>query len=306
MKKKRVLKSERFLQALLAKDDEFYVGILFEDALKSNRLKDYGISTEYETGSTFMPKATKSTSRANKVGRYVRKQPEEKTTITKFISYTNKWGYLIEYYRDFDIYVKVLKNKFEIEFSYVTNTHGVQMLVSPLMKFEQTNESNDKNTHVINLFLEIFGEFEIYTSNLEPALAFTDKYDFEVLPKGSMDNDDIEYLTEGARRFVHKEEEVKAYQKRLQVLNEYNPQIVGKGSQGFWGYIVFGFEKSNLVLLESMYNKNATYVFDLDKFESLIAKNKQDVLTNRLAKRRFMHNKNWERKIRVFLAKNVC
>lgn len=302
MKKKRILKSERFLEALLAKDDNFYVGLLLEDVQKSENLLKYDIPTTFQNGLSFMPKPKGTATRANKVGKFVRKYPEEKRTKTVFISYSNKWGHLIEYYRDFNVYVKELKHKYEIELSYVTNKHGVKMLVSPLLTFEQTDDSNMKNTHVINLFLELFGDFEIYSSELEPALAFTDKYDFDILPKGTMDNSDIEYLTEGARRFIRKEEEVKAFQKRLQVLNEYNPEIVGKGAQGFWGYIVFGFKKKNIVLLESMYSQNATYVFDIDTFESLMAKNKQDVLTQRLAKYRFMHNENWERKIRNFLS----
>lgn len=302
MKRKRILKSERFLEALLAKNDNFYVGLLLEDVLKSSNLVKYDIPTTFKDGLEFMPKAKGTTTRANKVGKFVRKEPNEWTIKTTHIRYRNKRGRLIEFDRNFNVYVKVLKHKYEIELSYATNEHGERMLVSPLLAFEQTDSSNTKNTHVINLFLEMFGDFEIYNSNLEPALAFTHKYEFDILPKGTMDDSDIVYLTEGARRFVRKEEEVKAYQKRLQILNEYSPEIVGKGNNGFWGYIVFGFKKGNIVLLESMYNKNATYVFDIETFESLIAKNKQDVLTHRLAKFRFMHNKNWEKKIRRFLA----
>ena len=302
MKKKRILKSQRFLEALLVKDDNFYVGLLLDDVQKSANLLKYDVPTTFKNDLAFMPKPKGTSTRANKVGKFVRKYPEEKRTKTVFISYSNKWGHLIEYYRDFNVYVKELKHKYEIELSYVINKHGVKMLVSPLLAFEQTDDSNMKNTHIINLFLEIFGDFEIYTSELEPALAFTNKYDFEVLPKGRMDSSDIEYLAEGARHFIRKEEEVKAYQKRLQILNEYNPEIVGKGSLGFWGYIVFGFKMGGIVLLESMYNQNATYIFDINTFESMIAKNKQDVLSHRLAKSRFMHNKNWENKIRRFLS----
>lgn len=303
MKRKRILKSERFLEALLAKDDKFYVGLLFDDVLKKDTLEKYGIPTEFREEESFMPNAKGTTTRANKNGKYVRKEPYEWTTKKVHVAYRNKQGRAIEYDRSFNVYVKILRHKYEIKLSYTINKHGVKMLVSPLLTFEQNNDSNTKNTHIINLFLEIFGEFEIYTSSLEPALAFTDKYDFEVLPKGVMDEEDIRYYTEGARRFIRKEEEVKAYQKRLQVLNEYKPQIVGKGSLGFWGYIVFGFPEANIVLLESMYKKNATYIFDLDKFELLISKNKQDILINHLEKFRFMHNKNWENRIRTFLRK---
>ena len=288
---------------MLAKNDRFYVGLLLEDVIKCENFKKYESSINLVDTYTFIPPAKGATSRSNKNGKFIRKEPNEWTVKTTHISYRNKRGKLIEYDRHFNVYVKVLKHKFEIELSCVTNIHGQKMLISPLLVFEDTDVSNIKNTHVINLYLEIFGEFEIYTTSLEPALAFTNKYDFEVLPKGTMDNEDIVYLTEGARRFIRKEEEIKAYQKRLQVLNEYSPQIVGKGSQGFWGYIVFGFEENNIVLLESMYNQNATYVFDMNIFESIISKNKQDVLTNKLAKYRFMHNKNWETKIRKFLSK---
>lgn len=133
---------------------------------------------------------------------------------------------------------------------------------------------------------------------------FNKTLDFDVLPKGQLSDDSIDLLIEGARRSLPKEEDVTAYSKRLKVIQEYNPEVIAKGPNGFFGYIVFEFKELEIVLLESMYMGNATYVFDIRNYENIIAKNKQDVLNNNLALRRFFHYNNWEDSIRAYLAVN--
>jgi len=300
--KKRILKSEKILTTLFAKNDAFYVGLPFEEVVANVNRSKYGLSANFTEGISMLPNPKGSTTKQNLKGKFIRKMPEEKTTRTVHISYRRKDGYHIEFDRDFHVYVRVLTHKFEIKFTCVTNKHGQKLLISPILKYEDTHDSNTKSTHIINLFLEIFGDYELFTSELEPAIAFTDRYDFDVLPKGTIEDDDIEYFVEGARRFLKKDEEVQAFQKRLNIIKEYNPEIVGKGPNGFFGYIVFGFKELGVVILESMYLGNATYVFDIINYENLIVKNKQEVLNNKLSKKRFLHYDNWETSIRNFLS----
>lgn len=306
MKGKRINKSEKILGSLLAINDHFHVAILFEDALNSLNSNKYNLNSSFTEGVSYIPSPKGSATKQNINGKFIRKIPEEKTSKRVHISFVRKKdGAHIEFDRNYNVYVKTLQHKFEIEFRYVVNKHGQKLLVSPMLAYNNTNETNSKNTHTINLFLEIFGEYEIYTSDLEPALKFTNRYEFDLLPKGIVEDDDITYLVEGARRFTKKENEVQAFHKRLKIIQEYNPQIIGKGPNGFFGYIVFGFENLGVVLLESMYLGNATYIFNFENYESLIPKNKQEVLVNHLEKMRFFHNDNWEFKIRQFLSSQL-
>lgn len=300
-KKSRIQKSEKYLAHLLADGDQFYVGVDMETYEQSPSLEKYGLPKEFSINKSLLPNKKGPVSKVNVLGKFERKQPEEKTIKEVEIDYVNKYGTHVNYMREYNVYVKVLAHMFKLNFIFRENEHGQKMLVSPRLIFDNTVENNIKNTHAINLFLEVFGEFEVYTKDLEPAIAFNTKYDFDILPKGEFEDDDINYIVEGARRFVKKEEQVYAFQKRLRVIQEFNPTIKGKGPAGFWGYIVFGFPDRGFVILETMYNSNATYVFDIKTYEDNIGHDKQYILQNRLAKRRFYHHDNWENNIRAFL-----
>lgn len=299
---KRILKSEKYLSQLLASGDGFYVGIPYEDALKTHSLEGYGLPKAYNASRSYIPLARRSVSRVNVKGKYIRKIPEEKTEKHVDIKYTKKNGTRVEFTRIFYVYVKELQHKLNIALSFITNEHSQKLIISPLLTFHPEDyTSNITSTHVINLFLEIFGSFEVYTTNLDPALAFNKEFTFELLPKGSFENDDIEYVLEGSRRFLKKDEDVQAFQQRLLKIQSYNPEIIGKGPNAFFGYIVFGFPKKDIVLLESMYRGNATYVVDYDTYEKIIPMNKQQIINGHLAKRRMYHWDNWERAIEKLL-----
>ena len=163
-----------------------------------------------------------------------------------------------------------------------------------------------KGTHIANIFNEIFSEFEIFDENLNPAIHFNTRFEEIILPSGNLENENnYQDLIEIGGRFSKNEIEKKAYQKRLQTLKEYNPDIRGKGPNGFYGYIVFGFSELDIVILETMYAGNATYVFSVQNFENQIIKDKQTVLENKLHQARFFHRYNWESKLRNFMDKKL-
>lgn len=299
--KNRFLKSNRYLAGLLEEGENFYVGIPFDNYVKCVRDNNYRMPHIYDENMSFVPIVIGANTKANIKGRYVRKQPEEKEIRTVHINYHRKDGTHVEFDRDFNAYKKILKNKYESKLHFDTNLHEEKLILSPQLLYDGSDEMEEINTHIINVYLELFSDFEIYTVDLDPAIGFNRTFDFEILPKGIFANEDIDDIVEKMTN-IGRGEEARALQKRLTVIREYEPDLRGRGKDGFFGYVVFGFERKGYVVLESMYLGKATYVFDYNGYEDIIAKDKQDIIQNRLYKKRIFHYENWEDKIRLFLA----
>ena len=87
---------------------------------------------------------------------------------------------------------------------------------------------------------------------------------------------------------------------RLTTITDFEPEFVAIGRAGFSGYLIFGFPKKNLFVLESLYSGNATYVF-AEKWEGLSKLTKAEILQGKLQKDRIIHRENWESQINNIL-----
>lgn len=301
-KKVRIQNANKYLPFFLHENESFHVGLLFEDFIKSPDLKKYSLADRFVPNTNIIPTANGATTRNNINGKYVRKYPEEKTTKRVHIKYKRKDGTPVEFNRDYNVYVKILHHKYNTPLYYKTNKHGQQVIVSEKLVYDDSPENIQKNTHIINIFCEISNDFEIFNSELEPAIHFNKKFEEDILPQGTLSNDDtFKELTEFAGRYTKNNDEKKAFQKRLHILKEYEPDIRGKGPSNFFGYIVFGFTDLDIVVLETMYSDNATYIFKASDYEQNAIKDKQTVLTNKIMLRRFYHYDNWEQQIRTYM-----
>lgn len=303
--RKRIRNINKHLHFYLKEGEKFRVGLLFEDYSKSHLLNKYNLPKTFIDNSSKTPLAKGSVTRANVKGKYGRKQPEEKETITRHIDFVRrKDGVRVEYDRQYYVYKKVLLHHYNIGFNFITNKHNQKLIVSDELTFSNTDKHRIKNTHIVNMFCEIFNDFEVYDEKLNPAIHFNTKFDNIILPSGTLDdNDSLKDLIEIGSRFTKNEDDNNAYQKRLEVLKDFKPDIRGKGPNGFFGYIVFGFTKYDIVLLETMYAGNATYVFTTKNFENQVIQDKQTVLNNKLHLKRFFHDDNWENKLKEFMKK---
>lgn len=282
--------------------NDLHIGILWEDYAKNPALQEYGLPTTFTEGREVLPSANGGTTKANQHGRKVRTQPEQKTTRTVHISYFRKKdGAHISYNRDFNVYVTELASQYDMKFIFKTNEHGQQVVVSPRLHFSDENDTNLMNTHAINLFLEVFGDYEVFDKDLNPAIRFTRKYDTEFLKKGTLTVTGVKELIEAADKHLRNPTESKAFAKRLFTFIEYHPKERGKTPLGFYGYIVFGFPNRGIVVLESMYKGHATYVFDESNYEEVATKTKQEVYKEHLYKERFVHTDDWEKRIRAYM-----
>lgn len=305
-KRIRILNSNKYLISYLKENEEFYIGLLYEDFLKSQELLKYGIPTVFRENSRIVPASKGSSTKVNVNGKFVRKQPEEKEIKKVHIKYKRKDGTLVEFDRNYHVYVKELLHKYNSAIEFKTNQHGQKVVVSSKLIYNDEPTNIYKNTHMMNMYCEIFGDFEIFSTKLEPAIHFNKRFELELLPKGTFNDKSLEEILEISKHYSKNDKEHGAFQKRLRTLKEYEPDIRGKGPSGFFGYIVFGFTNLNIVILETMYSDNATYVFKMDDYENNVIQDKQSAIKSKQLIRRFYHYDNWETQIKKYIEELIA
>lgn len=150
--------------------------------------------------------------------------------------------------------------------------------------------------HVINLFLEIFGECEL---RREDHSLFTQiktrRLNWELLPPGRHP-----WLEEGSNvqsRLLKMDKRISApIVHRQNTIQNYAPEEIAMGLGGFSNYIAYIFPELGLVLLESLEYGNATYVLN-DDWEVVSQMTKAEILSQGLHEERLIHSKGWETRL---------
>jgi hypothetical protein len=175
---------------------------------------------------------------------------------------------------------------------------GESALVSPAIKLIPQNE--ELALHTINLFLEITGECEVFSENLEGIFkAPVQRLNWEILPPGRHPWAQLKPKVDELLHGVPKGNQT-VIQYRLEKINNYDPEFLAIGRAGFRGYVIFGFPAKNLYILESIYFGNATYVF-AEEWEELSKKTKAEILEASLQEDRIIHREGWDNKVHMLL-----
>jgi len=186
-----------------------------------------------------------------------------------------------------------------IELTIGKTAAGRLAILSPRIEFNASNKNSI--THIINLFLEIFGRCEVFSDSLEEMVSSPlRRLNWRILPPGkypwpklkSQIDRLLQYATKGNRKVI---------EYRLWVINSYAPAFHAIGQAGFRGYIVFGFPDRNLFFLESMYFGNATYVF-AENWETLSKMTKAEILSQDLHVDRIIHRQGWQQRVHQLLS----
>ncbi|REC44494.1 hypothetical protein [Chryseobacterium sp. 5_R23647] len=301
--KRRIRNIDKHLKFFLTENENYFLGIPFEEYSKSKLLTKYNLPQNFPTQKFIIEPAPKgSVTKVNSNGKYGRKIPEEFEEVIRHIDYVRRKDQVrVKFDRRFRVYKKVLLHEFHSKISFVENLHGEKLVVSEQLKYN-FNDSM-KSTHIANIFNEIFNHFEVYDKDLNPAIHFNTTFDQIILPSGLLTETGFDELIEINKRFTQDEEKQQAFQKRLQLIMSYSPDLRGKGPNGFFGYLVFGFSDLDIVILENMYAGNATYIFKSDNINKDIINDKQSVLEQKLHEKRFFHNDNWEKLISLYMEK---
>lgn len=300
-KKIRIIRSESILSELVTLGETFRIGLPYEDVIKNADFRKFGISGVFKENEVQTPIPAGPRTRANLKGLYVRQQPEIKEETLRHIKYKKKNGTKVEFDRIYNMYKKILLDRLNVSFKFMKDEDGTEFIVSDVLVFDDEFANSKKNTHIINLFLEVFGNYEVIRENLSYFIKTDAPFEREVLPSGErLDDRNFHEFIEFAERSI-KERDRRPLIERANVMKEFAP-IVRK-APGLNGYLAFIFEDKGIVAAESIKENNATYFFKLQDYEDNLMKDKQEVLNNKLMLKRFYHSQDdrWEKKIRKFL-----
>lgn len=280
--------------AAVEEGESFYVVKALHE-VPEERLTKVGF-TQQEVGTTILPAICGPKSRFNVNGSYIlRRDLPKETRIREW--YCKDWGgHWHTVYIDYERYHRDPIPAPEIEITIMEKDNH-KYLVSPLL----TNHVDSKEhiKHVLNLFLELFGNCELFKQTLEPIfpnIPIT-KLNWLILPPGEYP---WERVKEGLKLANRKSLEI-VKRNTYQVITQHHPESIGMGLAGFHGYIVYLFPQKSIALLEHMLNGNATYVFNTSSWEMFSQLSKSDIINNNLMIDRIIHKSDWERRITQLL-----
>ncbi len=288
----------------LKSGDKFLVGIKNIDRFR-DKLGKIGFQG-IEFGSAVLPSPVGQISLFNAEGKYLKDKTKPKETAYR----ESEWHWKEWRGRDQTIersktvyvpykrYSRVFVSPPSLELKIVKNPQGEIILVTPVLELNSKNEKGI--IHAINLILEIFGECQTFSENLNDLLKVTIKrLNWRVLPEGKMPWQKLKQELKNVLDIAGKGKRI-VIGNRIETVNKYNPEFVAVGTAGFTGYIILGFPKRKLYVLESAFYGNATYVFEKE-WEKLSQMTKAEILTDSLQKDRLIHQNGWEAKIKTLL-----
>lgn len=301
IKKKRIRDVRRHLR-FLKRGTKIVMGV-GELGRYDNLLKKVGFSEGLENGESVLPAPIFGlTSRFNANGKYEIHRDQPKETAYRMADWHwEEWHGpydRVEQSKIVEVPYKRYPRTFisppSIELYIALTSKGERIVASPPVEF--TDANNDLLRHIINLFLEIFGECQVFTENLNEIIRTPlRRLNWEVLPPGRRPWNHLKKLIEPIIRDT-KPGNRSVVEDRFETINKYESEFVAIGRAGFRGYIIFGFPKKNLYVLESAYTGNATYVFD-EQWEELSQMTKAQILNDQLQKDRIIHRQGWHRRI---------
>jgi hypothetical protein len=263
------------------------------------KLEELGFPQPLEEGTSILPAIVGKVSMFNAEGRdLVRKDLPMITKSRMIYTTTYDWhgnphsGFQ---YRDYKAYPREHVDGPEEEI--ILLRHNADLIAVSDVLFAKP-EGDTKALHVINLFLECFGEGQLLHSNIEPIIKIK-KVHWKILPPGVYPWDKAKsYVREVTRHLQDSERAVVDH--RIQLITQNEPDFLAVGTGGFDGYFVFGFTKKGLFVLESNHFDNATYVLKSD-WQKLSSLTKKEILTGQLHHDRLIHNRNWSWNLRNVL-----
>ena len=298
IKKKFIRSIDRYISHLSPGDS---IRIVVEAEVAHN-LSSIGFSSSPVDGETVLPAACGKVSEFNADGEYLARRdlPKEYRYVTTVEWTWEQWdGYdqTKTVTEERDIYRDCYQREFlpppSEELTWI-KSDGSPLIIS--LEFSVENISKDSFKHLINLFLELFGECEIRRSDLS---SFTpsnvSRVNWHFLPPGRYPWDRVLSHT---RNLVRNRDPrySKVILGRQHFITKYQPDEIFVGNGGFRAYVAYVFKEKETVILESVLTDNATYVFGKD-WEDVAILTKAEVLSGELHKERIIHSKGWRNRI---------
>lgn len=260
---------------------------------ESSELVNLGFSSSLSVGETILPRVVGPVSNFNTNGGEIvhKDQPKEKKY---FSSWIKDWH---GYYHEVDIprmcYPRTEIDAPTIEISIVEIREEKFIVSHGIVNLECNHEQIKL---VINLFLELFGQCELFDEKFEPLIRDVPvkRVNWQVLPEGEYPWQKLASLAGGSGNPKDMDGHSEMY--RITTVLKYAPDLLVYGNGGFYGYLVFVFKNKNLVVMENIKYGNATYIFDRD-WESISQLSKGEIIHQNLMKYRLPHGKRWKNQI---------
>lgn len=269
------------------------------------KLNVIGFTADLSIGETVLPLVVGPVTRFNAEGKNIIRRDLPKETVFRQIEWhwTERHGDREVEQTDFryvpyERYPRDFVPPPSVELQIAADSEGNKLLVAGAFDYAATN--HQAIIHSINVVLEIFGECEILTEDLQPiAPLATRRLNWEILPPGKQP---WERVKKSVAPIVERAKKGNqgVILRRLEFMHLAVPELIAQGRGGFSGYIVFGFPRKNLFVLESLYYGNATYVFR-ENWEKLSQLTKAEILSGNLQTARVVHQPGWEKEVRHLL-----
>lgn len=299
MIRKKSIRSIDPYARLIPDSKSIYVGVVNPS---ETQLKRIGFSDNLKDGETVLPKPIGRTSLFNAEGKYIvhKDRPMETAYRTVEWSWTEWHGRYDSVektdFRDvpYKRYPRTYVTAPSLELTLFTDNQGQRVILTPLI-FDWKN-NNKATVHSVNLILDAFGECTFFDEERNQIInSPLHRLNWKILPEGQYPftklqellKDELAKVKEGNRSFVNR---------RLERINSFNPEFTAIGQGGFSGYVIFGFPKKKIYVLESILYGNATYVLGED-WERISKLTKAEILDGSLHEYRVIHLRNWFEKI---------
>lgn len=301
----RVINPKGYLQNLIKEGETYHVGFGVKE------LTTLGIHypeiSELIKGniSELIISGKKGPLKENTNGKFVRKQPEEKTEELKRIRYTNKSGRKVDFERLYVMWKKELLHNFNLKLYKSKSPQGEIILHFSLFVMENIESHYLKVKSAMNISNLLGGYFQLFNSNFEPIVKKTGTLNRKILEKGIGNvRDKLEDMKETlAKGLFTSDNSGNSY--RFAILQDFNITDVFDGLGGFNEYYHFEFANDDILILENLRNGHATYVFKLSRFDKDFVLDKQIAKGHPSFLERIVHQniKEWDRKIGKYITK---
>lgn len=286
------------------------VGISIDDNIKEI-LQKIGFTESLEVGEKILPPSLFGpVCRFNAEGKDIVHKDQPMETVYRQVEWTweqwaGRWGTDTKS-KIVDVPYKRYPRTFlpppSIELSIAEKYPGEKYLVSPAQILDFDNP--DSLLHILNVFLEIFNQCQVLSENLDGfTIQNVKPLNWQILPPGKYPWKKVEGQLKPIIEKEKPQNQV-VIRHRLELITAYNPEFVAIGKAGFSGYLIFGFPRKNLYILESLYYGNATYIFEED-WQTLSQLTKAEILTGNFQKNRIIHRVKWDGHIKELLGDSI-
>jgi hypothetical protein len=182
---------------------------------------------------------------------------------------------------------------------HIGATSTVMILSGPFEPYTDRSKAALLNT--IHMYVEIFGSCEV-VADLNAAAHHPQRrqLNWVILPPGRRLWEQSESEIGKAIGNLSASSQI-VVKDRFNSILRYDPEFAAYGQHGFNRYVVYGWDKKKLYLLESTEVDNATYILK-DNWESVSRLSKAEVLHSNAHHARLIHHKGWQGELNQLMA----